>query len=525
MRAFRQLAACAAASLLTVTLSAALPASADTDGRTFSDDALTYEITDGSARITKAQEGLVTIEIPEKIGEYPILSIGEYAFADCVGLRKVHIKGGLKTIETGAFSGCTSLSDITFGDALETVGDGAFYYCGSLEELHLPETVTAIGVHAFAGCFSLKSLTLPAGVTEIPDYAFYYDDALESVDMPDGLTRIGDMAFVRCDKLRALNIPASVTEISDYAFISCSGIESVTITGTASAPAYKTGERGVLFDSAGSTLLLYPAACEETSYTVPDGVSAITAYAFSGAAALKEIQLPDSVQSLGEGAFSGCKSLSQFTLPKNVTSIAGTLFAETGLTAFIVPEGVTEIGDYAFYRCTALGSVRIPDSVTKIGTAAFFNCTSLKELTLPDSVTEIGENALGFRLDPNAANDQSIVVQEDFLLRGTAKSGAKTYADSAGVKFKATDFSLTLIICIAAAVLLIAAVIAAVLVRRRKAANTADGADVPAPEDEFDTNYTSILDGDGDPFERSDNSAALTGEQRAQLEDEEFPND
>ena len=44
------------------------------------------------------------------------------------------------------------------------------------------------------------------------------------------------------------------------------------------------------------------------------------------------------------------------------------------LTSVIIPDGITEIGDWAFSYCTGLMSVIIPDSVTKIGNGAFSNC-------------------------------------------------------------------------------------------------------------------------------------------------------
>ena len=59
----------------------------------------------------------------------------------------------------------------------------------------------------------------------------------------------------------------------------------------------------------------------------------------------------------------------------------------------ILKEGVTRIGDYAFYDCTALTSVEIPEGVTHIGESAFACCQSLESVTIPGSVTEIGEGA------------------------------------------------------------------------------------------------------------------------------------
>ena len=67
--------------------------------------------------------------------------------------------------------------------------------------------------------------------------------------------------------------------------------------------------------------------------------------------------IPNSVTSIGDWAFSGCDSLQSVTIPNSVTSI----------------------GDHAFLLCTYLQSITIPNSVTKIGDDAFFLCTHLDE--------------------------------------------------------------------------------------------------------------------------------------------------
>ena len=63
------------------------------------------------------------------------------------------------------------------------------------------------------------------------------------------------------------------------------------------------------------------------------------------------------------------------------------------ITSVTVEEGVTSIGDYAFYDCTGLNSVTIPNSVTSIGEDAFYGCTGLTSIEIPNSVTSIGEDA------------------------------------------------------------------------------------------------------------------------------------
>ncbi|MDB4588308.1 leucine-rich repeat domain-containing protein, partial [bacterium] len=67
-----------------------------------------------------------------------------------------------------------------------------------------------------------------------------------------------------------------------------------------------------------------------------------------------------------------------------------TLFPRDVLTSITIGNGVTSIGDYAFYNCTSLTSITIGDSVTSIGSGAFYLCTSLASITIPNSVTSIG---------------------------------------------------------------------------------------------------------------------------------------
>ena len=76
---------------------------------------------------------------------------------------------------------------------------------------------------------------------------------------------------------------------------------------------------------------------------------------------------------------------------KKITDIVS--IPKEKIKSVIIEDGVTKIGNGAFYDCTSLTSVTIPDSVTAIDSNAFLNCTGLTSITIPDSVTKIGECA------------------------------------------------------------------------------------------------------------------------------------
>lgn len=59
----------------------------------------------------------------------------------------------------------------------------------------------------------------------------------------------------------------------------------------------------------------------------------------------------------------------------------------------VVQQGVTTIGDYAFYGCENVTSVTLPDTVTQIGKLAFYGCKALRTLTVPDSVLTVEDYA------------------------------------------------------------------------------------------------------------------------------------
>lgn len=74
---------------------------------------------------------------------------------------------------------------------------------------------------------------------------------------------------------------------------------------------------------------------------------------------------------------------------KKVIEIGDSAFEYGKFTGIIIPEGVTQIGQYAFRSCDQLSSVNIPDGVTVIRNSTFNFCENLSKVTIPENVTEI----------------------------------------------------------------------------------------------------------------------------------------
>ena len=138
---------------------------------------------------------------------------------------------------------------------------------------------------------------------------------------------------------------------------------------------------------------------------MPDSVTSIGDSAFYRCRALTSINIPDSVTSIGREEYVDCIALTNIVVAKGnktydsrndcnaiIETASNKLIA--GCLNTIIPDSVTEIGEFAFRGCK-LTEINIPDSVTKIGRCAFDACYKLTSINIPDSVTEIGDHAFG----------------------------------------------------------------------------------------------------------------------------------
>ena len=177
-----------------------------------------------------------------------------------------------------------------------------------------------------AGC---KNTIIPNSVTKIGDFAFGACTGLTSIVIPNSVTEIGHYAFYYCTGLTSIDIPNSVTEIGYGVFEDCPGLTSIVVE--SGNPRYDSRNNcNAIIETADNTLIY---GCKNT--TIPNSVTTIDDYAFSGCDGLTSIVIPNSVTSIGYEAFANC----------------------TGLTSIVIPNSVTSIGDSAFYDCGRLTDV------------------------------------------------------------------------------------------------------------------------------------------------------------------------
>lgn len=147
------------------------------------------------------------------------------------------------------------------------------------------------------------------------------------------------------------------------------------------------------------------ASCGDSlSWTLEDGVLTVSGTGsmsswtsagavpwYSSRSAITSAVIGEGVTDIGNYAFYNCASLTSLTLPDSLTAIGRNAFQGCkSLTEVTIPDEVTDIGSAAFYDCTGLTTLTIGSNVIAIGDEAFFGCTGLTTLTIPGSVSEIG---------------------------------------------------------------------------------------------------------------------------------------
>jgi len=366
-----------------------------------------------------------------------VTSIGNAAFSGCTALSSVTIPEGLKRIGDSVFSGCTALSSVTIPEGVESVGRSAFSGCTALPSMTVPDSVTSIGEGAFSGCSSLTAITLPfvgatAGLTERDEgqypfgyvfgktgYAggtareqiyrkdaenwtketYYVPSSLRSVTITGGQLPAG--AFYECRDLTSITVPGDLTKVEANTFALCISLSSLRL------PQSVTSIGDVAFTGCAAL----------TSFTIPKNVSSIGLGVFSSCPALENLTVADGneyysvagnclIEVSSGRLLSGCSS-SVIPTDGSVTTVEGYSFSANMKAqpySIVIPEGVTGIGDYAFYYCAYLSSITIPASLKKIGEGAFAYCTLLNEIRFQGTQAEWNAIEKGAGYNDNTGN-------------------------------------------------------------------------------------------------------------------------
>lgn len=420
-----------------------------------------------AGRAFNASKTLTAVYVPSTVKD-----IGDSAFFGCNNLDRVSIQGGNLKIGNRAFAGCRSLKRVVFNGAAAELGDYAFGHCSKIA-IYYTQNVTAIGECAFigsglsgeldlrgvknikSGAFNgceITSITIGKNLSEIGPSAFFNCDDLNEIKLsdendeyvyvdgclirrsdntlvlglasaviPETVVSIGDYAFAYRKNLSEIAIPSSVTAIGSYAFADCENLKTIEVSESVKSI------QSCVFKSCVSLTK----ATWRTLVSVPDS-------AFEGCSALTDVKL-SSVTKIGERAFSGCIGLKEIILPQSLTEIGEYAFNKTALASITLPQSIDKVGNGWFSDCKYLETVNFDGKIKEIGESAFSGCISLKSFEIPSSVVSIGNFAfLGCTSLKNIEIPSSVVSIGNFAFRGCSalsevlfNEGLKTIGESA----------------------------------------------------------------------------------------------
>jgi len=262
------------------------------------------------------------------------------------------------------------------GYPVTKIGDRAFENCNSIEKIIIPNSVTSVGANAFDGCSNIYELTIPGSITKIADFAFYSIVNLRTLTIEKGVTTIGNYAFSQCVSLTGISIPDSVISIGGSAFSDCrsiktleigKGVKSIgqdafrncgyltSITVDEENQSY-SGKGNCLVEKSSGTLIR---GCKNSVIPADGSVTSIADYAFYSYYGY-----------FGDNP----EALEFFVIPNGVTYIGEYAFSGFGIKKLVLPEGLTAIEKLAFYDCDRLTEIVWPSTLKYIKDSVFKDC-------------------------------------------------------------------------------------------------------------------------------------------------------
>lgn len=369
-----------------------------------------------------------------------LTSLGDSVFYGCSSLTSIELPSGLTSLGNSVFRDCSSMTSIKLPSTLTSLGDSVFYECSSLKEMVLPDNLTKIGKSTFRDCSDLRTVSLPAKIEKISDEMFSGCRRLSSMILPKNVTEIGNSAFSGCSSLKELALPSGLKKIGDYAF---SGVGITEFDLPESLESIGDGA----FRECDFTSIQLPASVKEIgSYAfgwcmkletivISSNITEIKDRTFEQCWKLENVTLSQNIKRIGKNAFYGC-NLKKLDLPDSVTEIDDYAFSGNGyLTDVRFPKNLKTIKYGAFQSCRSLTNIQLPENLESIDTYAFQECNSLRGVYIPANAVSIESKAIGYGSD-DSKNEKLVII-------GKAGSSAESYANANGFRFHNVADSLT----------------------------------------------------------------------------------
>ena len=319
------------------------------------------------------------------------------------GFASVTLPEGVTVIPTAAFAYNTSLVSVTFQGPVTAIGNEAFRGCTNLENFQLPDSLLTLGSSAFYGCQKLPSVTIPEGVTTVNSSTFYNCYGLESVTLPNSLSLIDQNAFCYCTALTEVTFGYGLQTINYGAFNRCSLLAKATFRG----PAPTMGSSSGCFEYAASGFTIYYYAAYANSWSRNGETTWGVNYPISmlGSAEPGPAECGDDLTWTWDAdakalTVTGSGPMYDYSpeSPAPWACYAGAIQTVT------LDEGVTSVGAYAFYACTALTTLNLPATLNTYGDYAFAWCVKLTSAQIPAASGSGAQNAPQDASAPAAAH-------------------------------------------------------------------------------------------------------------------------
>ena len=257
-----------------------------------------------------------------------------------------------------AFYGESLLNSIKLSNSVINIGACSFYNCSGLTSFIVPKTVISVGIGAFRGCTELESISLPfigykrhksTDTLQLPfGYIFGTSSYDGGMEIRQAYYNLNDdyatwETYFIPSKLKKLVI-LDCEYVPRYAFMGCDFLDEVYYNGT-------------IEDWCNITFMnSNPMSCAEKFYILDDlGTVEWQGYKYK---LLSELVIPDTITDIGKYQFSGLKQLKSVVLSQKVESIGLNAFSEcSSLTSIIIPSNITQIGYASFEGCYRLVEV------------------------------------------------------------------------------------------------------------------------------------------------------------------------